>query len=115
MLAYGKLGIEHLSYESILDPRIQSEMAKIEMRRVDSLQDANIPECSRITLVTSEGREITDFLGEPTGMPGNPMTDEQLHQKFAHCASFGGLSPDHSTKLIEHLMEIESKRSAIPE
>lgn len=113
MLAYGRLGIEHISSESLSDPQIRSQMSKIEMRRVDSLQHAETPECSRTTITASDGSEFTGFLGEPRGMPGNPMTDEELRQKFMDCAAAGGVPRGRSAALLDHLTEIESKTSPL--
>ena len=115
MLAYGRLGAENLSANTLSDPRLQSEMSKVEMRRVDSFEEAEGPECARITLVASDGSRLTGFLGEPVGMPANPMSDEQLHEKFLRCTSFGGLQHDYAVSLLKHLTEIESMPSGLPD
>jgi 2-methylcitrate dehydratase PrpD len=113
MLARGRLGIEDLTTEALTDPGIQMEMSKVEMRRVDSLQDANAPECARVTIVTDDGGELTEYLGEPTGMPGNPMSDDQLHNKFLRCTTVGGLHREQATALLQHLTSIESVPSGM--
>lgn len=113
MLARGKLAIENLTDEALSDSRIQAEMSKVDMCRVDSLEEAEAPECARVTLITSDGRELTGFLGAPTGMPANPISDELLHEKFLHCTSFAGLQRKQSTALLQRLIKIESMKSGV--
>ena len=109
MLALGRLGVEELTDKALLDPRVQSAMPKVCMTRVDSLEDQDAPECARVTLLTDEGSEVTDFLGVPTGMPRNPMSDEQLHDKFLGCAAAGGVEPGRAAALLKCLTNIESE------
>ena len=108
MLARRQLGIEDLTDETLSDARVQYEMSKIEMRRLDSLQDAEVPECARVTLLTDDGGELTGYLGEPTGMPGNPLSDDQLHDKFLRCAAAGALTRGAATTLLDNLKTIET-------
>ena len=111
LLARRQLGVEDLTEAALSDPRVQSEMSKVEMRRVDSLRDAQAPECARVTLLTDAGANLTDFLGEPTGMPGNPMSDDQLHGKFLRCTAAGGLTDEQATALLKCLTTIETLSS----
>ena len=108
MLAHGQLGIEDLTDATLSDPTVQSEMSKIEMRRLDSLKDAEVPECARVTLLTDDGRELTGYLGEPKGMPGNPLSDGQLHDKFLRCAAAGGVTRGAAMTLLDNLTTIET-------
>ena len=107
MLEYGQLRVEHLRAEALSDQRIREAMVKVEMRRVDALDCKDAPEAARVTLVTGDGIEITGYLGEPTGMPGNPMSNELLYEKFHRCATAGGLSDGEARTLLEHLTHIE--------
>ena len=108
MLARGQLGVEDLTREALSDPRVQSCMSKVEMRRVDSLEDDEAPEGARVALTIDDGGEVADYLGVPTGMPGNPMSDDQLRDKFLGCAAVGGLEPDRAMALLKYLKNIES-------
>ena len=109
MLARRQLGVEDLAEAALSDSRVQSEMSKVEMRRVDSLRDAKAPECARVTLLTDADANLTEFLGEPTGMPGNPMSDDQLHGKFLRCTAVGGLTDEQATALLKCLTTIETQ------
>ncbi len=110
MLAHGELGIESLSEEALSDPRLRQAMRKVEMRQVDALDSKEAPEGARVTLVTKDGTEFSGYLGEPMGMPGNPMSDADLHEKFLRCAAIGGLARAKADALLRHLVGIESAR-----
>ena len=108
ILARGRLGVENLTDEALSDPFVQLGMSKVEMRRVDALQDTEAPEGARVTIMTDDGGEVADYLGVPTGMPANPMSDEQLHRKFLGCAAAGGLEPGRAAALLKYLANIET-------
>ena len=113
MLARGKLDIDCLTRETLSDPSMKDAMAKIEMRRVDTLHRDEAPEGARVTLQTIDGDDVTEYLGEPMGMPGNPMSDETLHYKFLRCVTTGGLDQPQATTLLRHLDGIESAKTAL--
>jgi len=107
MLARGELGIDSLDEATLGDPRVREAMDKVEMRRVDSLHADEAPEGARVTITTTRGNEIHGYLGQPTGMPGNPLTDAHLHQKFLRCAKAGGIDDLRARELLVHLAALE--------
>jgi 2-methylcitrate dehydratase PrpD len=113
MLARGELGIDCLSREALSEPRLRQAMSKVEMRRVDALDSKEAPEGARVTLLTTDGTEVSGYLAEPMGMPGNPMSDADLHEKFRRCAAAGGLAPPKAEALLKHLVGIESAPSPL--
>ncbi|MBI3370896.1 MAG: MmgE/PrpD family protein [Betaproteobacteria bacterium] len=113
LLARGDPGIDALSDEALSDPRMREAMGKVEMRRVDSLHTDEAPEGARVTLITSAGREFQRYLGQPTGTPGNPLTDERLHEKFLRCAKAGGIDDAEARALLEHMVALENASLAL--
>jgi len=107
MLARGELGIRSLTGKTLSDPRVRDAMGKVEMLRVDSLHADEAPEGARITLITAEGSKVQGYLGQPAGMPGNPLTDGRLHEKFLRCAETGGVDDLRARDLLEHLIALE--------
>lgn len=107
ILARRGLDIASLTNEIFVDPQVRAAMAKVEMRQVDSLHTQEAPEGARVTVITTRGNEIQGYLGQPTGMPGNPLSDERLHEKFLRCAASGGISALRGQGLLKHLLAIE--------
>ena len=108
MLARGELRVEDLRDEALSDRRIREAMAKVGMRRVDALDRKEAPEGARVTLIGEDGTEVADYLSEASGMPGNPISDDLLHDKFRRCTTAGGLPDERARALLERLMRIET-------
>ena len=113
MLARGELGLDCLTTEALSDPAIQAAMGKVEMRRVESLHREASPEGARVTLETADGSVVSGHLEEPLGMPGNPLSDALLHEKFLRCAAAGGLDGAAARALSDHVAGIESAPKAL--
>ena len=113
MLARRGLDIGSLTDETLADPQVRAAMAKVEMRRVDALHTEEAPEGARVTVITIRGDEIRDYLGQPTGMPGNPLSDDRLHEKFLRCAASGGGDALRAQALLSHLLTLEEAPRAI--
>ena len=92
ILAFGKLGPDQITPETLEDKALKMAMAKVEMVEADDLNGPDFqpqfPECARVTIAMASGDAFTDFLGAATGMPSNPISDEALSGKFRTCASF---------------------------
>jgi hypothetical protein len=41
-------------------------------------------------------------------MPGNPLSDERLHEKFLRCAAAGGIEPLRARELLSQLDSLQS-------
>lgn len=108
ILVDGELGVENLTEEALANPRMREAMTKVEMHRVDSLQTEEAPEGARVTIATKDGRTVTGYLAQPTGMPGNPMSDQRLYVKFRRCLKAGGVPEQQAEELLEHLLNIET-------
>ena len=113
MLFRGKLDIDCLTDETLSDQSMRDAMAKVEMRRVDELHRDEAPEGARVTLQTHDGNDVSGYLGEPMGMPGNPMSDAWLHDKFLRCVATGGLEQSDAQALLRRLADIESAPRAL--
>ncbi|MBZ0215913.1 MAG: MmgE/PrpD family protein, partial [Fimbriimonadaceae bacterium] len=111
VLVHGELAIASLAESALRDPRLARAMEKVEMRRVDDLADETALECARVTIWTRDGRMASGYLGEPSGMPGNPLSDSRLHHKFLRCAAIGGVNEIAASALLERLNALEKSPS----
>ena len=53
---------------------------------------ARYPESARISVTLADGRVLDGSCAEARGMPGRPLSDEDLQAKFADCLDFAGTS-----------------------
>ncbi len=69
--------------EKIMDPEIRAQLEKVEVV-ADPEIEAVFPKLQRVivTVHTGDGREITEQLDYPKGDPRNPLSDEEIEEKF---------------------------------
>jgi 2-methylcitrate dehydratase len=74
--------------EKIMDPRIREQLHKVEVV-ADPEIEAVFPKLQRVkvTIHTTDGREFTKQLDYPKGDPRNPLTDQEVEEKFDALAS----------------------------
>ncbi len=112
MLAFGQLGLEQLTPQTLTNPLLGKQMQKVAMQVPDYLANDDTvlqrcPEGAGVTLRTHDGREVGDFLDRPTGMPGNPVTDAALENKFLQCCRHGGLSPERACRIATRIWQLQ--------
>ena len=114
MLARGSLDVGCLTDATLADPRVREAMAKVTMRRDDTLASDDAPEGARVTITTRDGRTHAGTLGQPTGMPSRPLADARLREKFERCAAAGGCDAQRIASIAAHIDALESAGSALP-
>jgi len=74
--------------EKIMDPTIRAQLHKVEVV-ADPEIEALFPELQRVivTIRTTDGREFSKQIDYPKGDPRNPLTDEEIEEKFEALAA----------------------------
>jgi 2-methylcitrate dehydratase PrpD len=113
ILAFGDISLDHLNLATLSDRRLRSAMARVEMRlSAELVNDPTVPErCPEgayIVLDLADGRQLRDFLPRPRGMPGNPVSDEALEDKFRDCFRYGGVSEERARRVAQRLWRLET-------
>ncbi len=88
-------------------------MGKVEMRLSEELANdptvrQRCPEGAYVSIDLADGRRLHDFLPRPTGMPGNPISDEALEEKFCDCFRYGGILEDRARRVAKKLWRLET-------
>ena len=63
-----------------------------------------------IEIELSDGKVVKGVADFGKGSPANPMSDEELQQKFRECAKWGGLDDSLAQRVIDCVWRIESLR-----
>ena len=113
MLAFDDLSLDQLKPEVLANNQLRQQMAKVTMQVSEKLaNDASVsvrcPEGAGIVLTTSQGDYYDEFLERPTGMPGNPISDQALTAKFYDCCRYGGIMKPRSTRIAKRVWQLES-------
>jgi len=110
-----KLGIDQFQDVKVKDSRVQNLMKKVRMYVPPELQRRDKVDDS-YTIITVEllgGQKYSLKLDNTTikGFPNNPLSREELLEKYWDCANYSRITEkqiNHSIELIEHLEQVEN-------
>jgi 2-methylcitrate dehydratase len=95
----------------IMDSTIRAQLRKVEVE-ADPEIEALFPELQRVvvTIHTANGRELTKQIDFPKGDPRNPLTDDEIEEKFDALAA-PVLSEDRRRQIKEAVWTLERQES----
>jgi 2-methylcitrate dehydratase len=93
--------------EKIMDPTIRAQLQKVEVVADPEIEKV-FPALQRVivNITTTDGRTFTKQLDYPKGDPRNPLTDQEVEEKFAALAE-GVLSQRAQKKLKDAIWSLE--------
>src|SRR5712671_83688 len=97
--------------DKIMDPAIRAQLKKIEVVADPEIEKV-FPALQRVivNITTKDGRTFSRQLDYPKGDPRNPLTDNEIEEKFAALAE-GVLSKTAQQKLANTIWNLEKCRS----
>jgi 2-methylcitrate dehydratase PrpD len=106
-----KGGLEQFTDEVVNRADVQAMIAKVEFGVHPEAEAAGFDKMTTIIAVELEGGNVirgqADF---GKGSPANPMTDEELSEKFRQCAAWGGLDAARTRAVLDIVWNIEALR-----
>ena len=93
--------------EKIMDPRIREQLKKIEVVADPEIEKV-FPALQRVivNINTTDGRSFTKQLDYPKGDPRNPLTDQEIEEKFSALAE-GVLSKSAQRRVQDAVWNLE--------
>ena len=97
--------------EKILDPKIREQLRKVEVVADPEIEKV-FPALQRVivNINTTDGRSFSKQLDYPKGDPRNPLTDQEVEEKFAALAD-GVLSNSAQKRVKEAVWNLERAES----
>ncbi|MFZ0900831.1 MAG: MmgE/PrpD family protein [Candidatus Sulfotelmatobacter sp.] len=97
--------------EKIMDPKIRAQLKKVEVVADPEIEKV-FPALQRVivNMTTADGRTFSKQLDFPKGDPRNPLTDQEVEEKFGALAE-GVLSTGAQKKLKEAIWNLEDSDS----
>src|SRR5271165_1812135 len=94
--------------EKIMDPTIRAQLQKVEVVADPEIEKV-FPALQRVivNITTADGRTFSKQLDYPKGDPRNPLTDQEVEEKFAALAE-GVLSQGAQKKLKDAIWSLET-------
>ncbi|WP_315122283.1 MmgE/PrpD family protein [uncultured Clostridium sp.] len=109
-LLLGRVGVEEFNLELINNPSIIELVNKVSIcddEEINSLVPQMRPAIVKIT--TYKGECYEERVNFPKGEPENPLTDQELFDKFKFLAKFSSKTESESNKIINCVMNLENK------
>jgi 2-methylcitrate dehydratase len=105
----GEVGLDQFSDQRLADPPLLDLISRVEVRSnadLDARYPAGTP--NRISVTTTDGREIVREVEFPRGHAGNPMTNDEVERKFSSLAD-GELAPERQAEVLRRLWALEAE------
>jgi 2-methylcitrate dehydratase len=93
--------------KKIMDPTIRAQLKKVEVVADPEIEKV-FPALQRVivNITTTDGKSFSKQLDYPKGDPRNPLSDQEIEEKFAALAD-GVLSPGAQKKLKDDIWNLE--------
>src|SRR5271166_4828673 len=97
--------------EKIMDEQVRAQLKKIEVVADPEIEKV-FPALQRaiVSITSVDGRSFTKHLDFPKGDPRNPLTDEEVEEKFSALAE-GVLSKPAQRKVKDAVWRLEALES----
>lgn len=108
LLIERKAGLEQFTDEVVNRPDVQAMIEKVKFAVHPEAEAAGFDKMT--TLIEVELADGTVLKGQADfgkGSPANPMTDDELSEKFRQCAAWGGLDRDTTKAVLDLVWKIE--------
>jgi 2-methylcitrate dehydratase len=110
ILVNGKINVDSYSEENLKDQRVKSLMKKISIKvdpSLDKLYPKAVP--NRITIYLKDGRKESSEIIYPKGHYMNPLSDEELNDKFIKLTE--PFLKENSKELLKMLWNLENVKN----
>jgi len=105
-VVFGHAGLAAYDADKRQDPALLEMIRRIDLREDDTLSADGEPD---VTLFTRSGQSQTLRVDVALGAPGNPVSDEQLKQKFISLAT-RVMSEEGAERIWEQGMRLDLAR-----
>ena len=116
MLLDGAVGLNSFSDEYCNAPRMRAALEKVQINAHTDWADDNASRRKApVTITMKDGRKFTKVVDKVRGSPGNPMTRDELLEKYRTCASrvLKGERLERSIVALEGLEKLSTARELI--
>jgi 2-methylcitrate dehydratase len=110
----GEVGLDQFSEERITDPTLLDLVSRVEVESDEELSQrypAGTP--NRITVTTRSGQDVVREVEFPRGHSGNPMTDEEVEEKFGRLAA-GEMPLSQQAEVLRRVWALETEADLGP-
>jgi 2-methylcitrate dehydratase PrpD len=107
-----KAFLEEYTNESVRRPEVQECLKKIKIKHTPEL-DRYFPESfpTKVTITTEDGETYTREVRYPKGDPENPLSWDEMIQKFDRCLVNVDMQQENQNRIIESIRNLEDAQN----
>jgi 2-methylcitrate dehydratase PrpD len=107
-MGYGNVNIETFRQEVCDDPRMRQAMEKkIRLVAHPEWRHEEIAQGTPVTITTKDGQTFRRTVAYQKGHPQNPLTQDEVKDKFRYCCKHAPLAADQIERLIDSVEELD--------
>src|SRR5438876_12253871 len=108
LLIERKAGLAQFTDEVVNRPDVQALLQRVDFGMHPDAEAAGFDKMTTIIEVElDDGRTVKGAADFGKGSPANPMSDDELEEKFMECASWGGLDRSRAQRIIDLAWRID--------
>ncbi len=109
LLLEGRAGLAEFTDETVHRDDVKAMIEKVDFVVDDEAEAAGYDKMTTLIDVTLEdGRKVSGRADFGKGSPANPMSYEEVAEKFRETAGFGGLAKDRIEDVIAMVRDLET-------
>jgi 2-methylcitrate dehydratase PrpD len=109
LLLERKAGLEQFTDEVVNRDDVQAMIGRIDFGMHPDAEAAGFDKMTTIIEITlDDGRIVKGAADFGKGSPADPMSDDELSEKFRQCAAWGGLDRERTERVLDLAWRIET-------
>lgn len=110
LLLRGRAGLAEFDDAVVRDPEVQATIEKVRFEVDPEAESAGYNNMTSIVRVRlKDGRELEARAAFAKGSPANPMTEDELKEKFLGCLDAGGVAPEAGARAADLILALEDQ------
>jgi 2-methylcitrate dehydratase PrpD len=115
LLLRGRAGLAEFDDDVVRDPEVQATIEKVRFEVDPEAESAGYNNMTSIVRVRlKDGRELEARAAFAKGSPANPMTEDELKEKFLGCLDAGGVGRDAGARAADMILALEDQPNVRP-
>jgi 2-methylcitrate dehydratase PrpD len=112
LLLERKAGLSEFTDETVLRPDVQALIERIDFVVDDNAERAGFDKMTTLVdIELTDGRKISGRADFGRGSPANPMSFDEVAEKFLGCADFASFPRSRAQEIISRVRDLETLRS----
>jgi len=108
ILVKGRAGLAEFTDEVVKAPEIRSMMARIDFAAFDTIVSGFTNTTTFVDVALDDGTVLSGRVDYPKGSPQDPMTYDEVAEKFQECADYANWPTDKAARIISLVRDFET-------